>query len=71
MIKEKIFVEIPVEVTNSLQYNATIQQWIGCYNLAIEPDDDPTNLNIPDSEGMRKVEGSGISKPTVPHAAQN
>ena len=34
---------------------------MACYNLAEELDDDPTNLNIPKSEGMREVEGSGIS----------
>ena len=46
-IKGKILVEIPVEVVNSHQCSATIQQWMACYNLAGEPDDDPTNLNIP------------------------
>ena len=34
---------------------------MACYNLDGEPNDDPTNLNIPESEGMREVEGSGIS----------
>ena len=34
---------------------------MACYNLVGEPDDDPTNLNIPESEGMFEVEGSGIS----------
>ena len=60
-IKEKIFVEILIEVTSSHQCNVTIQQWMACYNLAGEPDDDLTNINIPDSEGTCKVEGSGIS----------
>ena len=31
------------------------------YNLAGDPDDDPTNINIQESEGTWKVEGSGIS----------
>ena len=61
MIKEKIFVKIPVEVVNYHQCNATIQQWMDFYSMAGEPDDDPTNLNIAESEGMREVEGSGIS----------
>ena len=34
---------------------------MACYNLDGEPDDDPTNLNIPWLEGMCEVEGSGIS----------
>ena len=29
--------------------------------MAREPYDDPTNINIPESEGTCKVEGSGIS----------
>ena len=31
------------------------------YNLARDLDDDLTNINIPESEGTREVEGSGIS----------
>ena len=55
MIKDKIFVEIPMEEANSHQCSATIQQWMACYNLAVDPDDDPTNINILESEGTRTV----------------
>ena len=34
---------------------------MACYNLVGDPDDDPTNINIPKLEGMHTVEGSGIS----------
>ena len=61
MIKEKIFAKISIEVANSHQCSATIQHWMACYNMAGEPDDDPTNINIPESEGTREVKGSGIS----------
>ena len=61
MIKDKIFVEIPVEEANSHQCNATILQWMACYNLVEEPNDDLTNINIPKLEGTRAVEGSSIS----------
>ena len=54
-IKEKIYIEIHVEVTGSHQCSSTIQQWMACYNLVGEPDDDPTNINIPKSKGMCKV----------------
>ena len=60
-IKEKIFVEILVKEANSHQCSATIQQWMDCYNLAGDPDDDLTNINIPKSEGTCVVEGTGIS----------
>ena len=49
MIKEKIFVKIPIEEENSHQCSATIQQWMACYNLTEDLDDDPTNINIPES----------------------
>ena len=55
MIKEKIFAETAVEEANSHQYSVTIQQWMACYNLAIDPDDDLTNINIPESKGTCKV----------------
>ena len=46
MIKEKIFDENLIAVASSHHCNTTIQQWMACYNLAGEPDDDPTNINI-------------------------
>ena len=61
MIKEKIFSEIPVEEANAHQCSVTIQQWMACYNFVGNLDDYSTNINIPESEGMRAVEGSGIS----------
>ena len=32
-----------------------------CYNLSGDLDNDLTNINIPESEGSREVEGSSIS----------
>ena len=55
MIKEKIFAKILVEEANSHQCSATIQQWMDCYNLAGDLDDDLTNINIPESEGTHAV----------------
>ena len=67
-IKEKIFTEIPLEivysqtcVAHSHQCCEIVQHWMTCYNLSKDPDDDPTNINIPESEGLREVEGSDIS----------
>ena len=34
---------------------------MACYNLIGELDDDPTNINIPESEGTHEVRGSRIS----------
>ena len=67
-IKEKIFTEISLEivysqpcVAHSHQCYETVQHWMTCYNLSGDPDDDPTNINIPESKGSREVEGSNIS----------
>ena len=61
MIKEKIFVEIHDEVVNSHQCSATMLQWMACCNMSGELDNDPTNLNIPELDGVHEVEGSGFS----------
>ena len=34
---------------------------MACYNLVRDPNDDPTNINILESEGTHELEGSGIS----------
>ena len=60
-IKENILAEIHVEEANSHQCSMTIHQWMACYNLDGDPDDDLTNINIPESKGTCEVEGSGIS----------
>ena len=61
-MKEKIFEEIPIAVTNFHQCNTTIHQWMECYNVTGEPNyDDPLDINIPGLEGMCAVEGFDIS----------
>ena len=67
-IKEKIFAEIPLEImysqacaADSHQCCEIVQHWMTCYNLFGDPDDNLTNINIPESEGSREVEGSDIS----------
>ena len=67
-IKEKIFPEIPLEVAYSQPCTMhshscceTVQHWMTCYNLSGDPKDDPTNINILESEGSCVVEGSNIS----------
>ena len=48
IIKEKIFEQILVPGTNFHQCNMTIHNWMHCYNLMGElDDDDPIEINIP------------------------
>ena len=62
VIKEEIFEEIVVVDTNFHQCNMTIQNWMECYNLMRElNDDDPLDINIPKSEGIFIVDGDVIT----------
>ena len=38
---------------------------VECYNLAIDEDDDPCNIKIPDSEGHCEVNGPAVEAPEV------
>ena len=58
VMKEKIFEEILVVVTNFHQCSTTIHHWMEYYNVIGEPDDDdPLDINLPESEGMHTVDG--------------
>ena len=58
VIKENIFEEILVVDTDFHQCSMTIHNLMQFYNLTGEPDDDePLEINIPESEGMSAVEG--------------
>ena len=62
VMKTKIFEEIHVATTNVHQSSVTIHHWMKCYNVMGEPDDDePLDVNIPESEGICAMEGLGIS----------
>ena len=48
VMKVKIFEYIPVAITNFNHNNTTINHWMECYNVMVEPnDDDLLNINIP------------------------
>ena len=38
---------------------------VECYNLAIDEDDDPRNINIPELEGHCEVHGPAVEAPEV------
>ena len=40
---------------------------VECYNLAIDEDDDPRNINIPELEGHYEVHGPAVEAPEVTH----
>ena len=62
VIKDKIFEEIPVTDKNFHKCSMIIHNWIECYNIMGESDDDyPLEINITMLEGIRTVEGFSIT----------
>ena len=53
---------VPVALPAGLQETPVMTLLTKCHNVTRDPDDDDTlDINIPESEGMREVEGLGIS----------
>ena len=49
-------------MTNFHQSSAIVQHWMECHKVTSETyDDDPHDINIPESKGTCTVEGSSIS----------
>ena len=50
---------------NFHQCNMIVHNWMECHNITGETDDDdPLEINIPESEGMRAVKGVGMCEDT-------
>jgi hypothetical protein len=37
----------------------------GCYNINVDEDDDPRNVNIAEMKGQRDIEGPGVELPFI------
>ena len=63
IIRIKIFEYIPVSISSFHHSITIVQHCMEYYNIIIhEPDDDdPCDINIPEYEGTRVVDGSGVS----------
>ena len=58
VIITNIFEYILVSMSSFHKRSMTVQHWMECYNVMVEPDDDdPHEIHIPESEGIRIVEG--------------
>jgi hypothetical protein len=63
IIKTKIFTpedsKIPAALCSAPKYSVTVQEVLECYNVVGEDqeDEDPRNLQIPETEGEHTVEG--------------
>jgi hypothetical protein len=47
------------------EWTAPLQKLQGCYNINVDEDDDPRNVNIVENEGQRDIEGPGIELPFI------
>ena len=62
VIRTNNFQDILVPMSSFPQRSTSIQDWMECYNVAGElDDDDPGGIHIPESEGSQTVEGLGLS----------
>jgi hypothetical protein len=47
------------------EWNAPLQKLQGCYNINVDEDDDPRNVNIAETKGQRDIEGPGVKLPFI------
>jgi hypothetical protein len=62
IIRQKVFEEAsnpPLEQEED-EWIASLQWLQGCYNINVDEDYDPRNVNISEAEGQREIEGLGI-----------
>lgn len=66
-IKEIIFITLPEPMQwAQLDWSTLLCHALECYNVTVEEEDEyPRNINIPDVEGHRKVEGPQIENPDI------
>jgi hypothetical protein len=67
IVRQKVFEEAsnpPFEQEED-EWIAPLQRLQGCYNINVDEDDDPRNVNISEIEGQRDIEGPGIELPFV------
>jgi hypothetical protein len=67
VVRQNIFKEapsLPVEKEED-EWTAPLQKLQGCYNINVDEDDDPRNVNIAETEGQRDAGGPGVKLPFI------
>jgi hypothetical protein len=62
VVRHKLFEEapnLPVEKEED-EWTAPLQKLQGCYNINVDEDDDPRNVNIIEKKGHRDIEGPKV-----------
>jgi hypothetical protein len=67
IMRQKVFEEAPnlPFTQEGDEWTAPLQQLQDCYNINVDEDDDPRDVNIAETEGHRDIEGPGIELPFV------
>ena len=68
VIKIKIFEDCTLSVQTQPEWAIQLEEALECYNFALEPEEeneDPRNINIPESEGTRDVDGTKLETPAI------
>ena len=69
LVRQKFFEEepnLPIEQEED-EWTEPLQKLQGCYNINVDEDHDPRNVNITETEGKRDIEGLGVELPFIAH----
>jgi hypothetical protein len=67
VLRQRVFEEapsLPVEQEED-ECTAPLQKLQGCYNINVDEEDDPRNVNIAETEGQRDIEGPRVKLPFI------
>ena len=65
MIKTKVFEDGPLPLYNQPDLAAQLENALECYNLVADEEEEPCNMNIPESEGSYEVQGPKLEIPEI------
>ena len=58
-------IDDPLPISIQTDWTAQIENAKECYNFSIKEDDDPRNIDIPESEGSHTVVGPTLDCPEI------
>jgi hypothetical protein len=67
VVRWKVFEEPPNLPLDQEEYEWTrpLHKLQGCYNINVDEDDDPRNVNITETEGHIDIEGPRVERPFI------
>ena len=65
VIRINLFDECPSLIVNWLDWAVQMESAMECYDFATREDEDPRNVNIPESEGSHEVQGPALEIPEI------